>query len=70
MPGSTPPIYRMRTNDVLWLGVDGFCEEICAAVESWLKARGSNPTVAERVGGLPQIVTLAGATRLSPVGPL
>lgn len=37
------------------LQVDCFCEEICAAVEGWLRARSADPAVAAALARLPRI---------------
>jgi hypothetical protein len=44
-----------QINQILQLQVDLFCEEICSAVEDWLRARGSDPAVAGALAALPQI---------------
>jgi len=40
---------------VLQLRVDRFCEDVCAAVEKWLQARGSDPSVQAAIARLPWI---------------
>ena len=46
---------NLVNNVLLQLQVDLFCEEICAAVDAWLLARGGDPAVASAIVALPQI---------------
>jgi hypothetical protein len=45
---------QVLTN-LLYLQVDCFCEEVCGAVEAWLRSRQSDPDVAAALAGLPLI---------------
>jgi hypothetical protein len=58
IPGRFLSIHGTRMDRSMALQVDTFCEEVCAAVESWLRARGSDPTVSAAVWRLPQIIFL------------
>jgi len=42
-------------NQILQLQVDLFTEEVCSAVEEWLRMRGPDPAVATALAALPQI---------------
>lgn len=69
LPGPSS-LYRGQFDGALYLRVDAFCEQVCAAVEGWLQARGNDPAVAERVLRLPQIINMDAVRKLSAVGPL
>jgi hypothetical protein len=57
-------IHRNQTNNVLQLQVDVFCEEMCAAVDEWLRARGADPSVAATLVALPQIESMSAEFRM------
>ena len=56
----TPPIYNMRihlnnVNGVIQLQIDIFCEDMCQAVEQWIKEMEPHPAVASRMKELIEV---------------
>lgn len=55
------PRGHMNQRDAkLQLDVGRFCEEVCVAAESWLRAKENDPDVSARLAALPQIVAFDG----------
>jgi hypothetical protein len=54
-PAAGKTVHRNQVDAVLQLQVDLFCEEVCTAVENWLRVRGPEPSVTAAIVSLPSI---------------
>jgi hypothetical protein len=61
-PGCT--VHLKRQNTILQLQIDIFCEEICLAVEHWLKSVVSDKSIKERIASLPSIEVISDISHL------
>jgi hypothetical protein len=55
-------IHCNRNRGMLQLQVDVFCEDVCAALDAWLNARGGDPAVAAALAELPEIEIITSKT--------
>jgi hypothetical protein len=57
VPVPTMLVHRNQIDQTLQLQIDIFAEDVCVAVEDWLRARSADTSVAMALAGMPQITS-------------